>query len=265
MGEYVDVGGVHTWYETSGHGEPLVLLHGGLEANGSWAAQIPAFAAHFGVFAPERRGHGHTPDVEGPLDYDVMARDMIGFIEAVVGGSARLVGWSDGGIVGLLVASSRPDLVRQLVAIGTNFDVSGYVPGFDQIIDLPSDSPEFAPFRAAYEAVSPDGPEHWPIMFSKTMDMWRKEPHISAEELGRVCTRTLLIVGDDDLCTLEHTDALYRAIPDAELAVIPGTSHLAPMEKPDLINLLVLDFLRHEPVQTLMPVRRATQDTRQVR
>ncbi len=186
-----------------------------------------------------------------------MARDMIRFIEAVVGGNAHLVGWSDGGIVGLLMAGSRPDLVRQLVAIGTNFDVSGYIPGFDQVLELPPHSPAFAPFRSAYEAVSPDGPEHWPVVFSKTIDMWRNEPHIPVEELGRIEARILLMVGDDDVCTLEHTAALYGALPSAELAVIPGTSHMAPVEKPDLVNSLILDFLTNEPVRTLMPMRRA--------
>lgn len=259
MGEYVDIGGVHTWYETSGDGEPLVLLHGGLEANGSWAAQIPALAEYFRVVAPERRGHGHTPDLEGPLSYEIMAGDMIGFIEAAIGESAHLVGWSDGGIIGLLIAGDRPDLVRKLVVIGANFDVSGYVPGFGQVLDLPSDSPQFAPFRGDYEAASPDGPEHWPVVFSKTMSMWKKEPHISVDELRRISARTLVVAGDDDICTLEHTVALYDAIPNAELAVVPGTSHLAPMERPDLVNSLILDFLRYEPVPTLMPVRRAAQ------
>jgi pimeloyl-ACP methyl ester carboxylesterase len=258
MGEYIDIGSVHTWYESSGHGEPLVLLHGGLSNNGSWAEQIPAFAEHFGVFAPERRGHGHTPDVKGPLSYEVMARDTIGFLETVVGGSAHLVGWSDGGTVGLLVASARPDLVRQLVSIGANFDASGYVPGVDQMIESWSpDGPEVASSRGAYEAVSPDGSEHWPVVFSKTVDMWLRDPFISVEQLGRTRARTLVVVGDDDICTLEHAAALYRAVPDAELAVIPRTSHLVPMEKPDLVNMLVLDFLRHEPAKTMMPVHRA--------
>ncbi len=259
MGDYVDIGGVHTWYETSGDGEPLLLLHGGLEANWSWAAQIPALSEHFRVVAPERRGHGNTPDVEGPLSYEVMASDLVGFMEVVVRESAHLVGWSDGGVVALLVAGSRPDLVRNLVVIGTNYDVSGYIPGFEQVLELPPDSPQFAPFRSGYEAASPDGPEHWPVVFSKTLEMWRKEPHISVEELGRIRARTLVVVGDDDICTFEHTVALYDAIPNAELAVIPGTSHLAPMEKPGLVNSLIVDFLRLEPVPTLMPVRRAAQ------
>jgi pimeloyl-ACP methyl ester carboxylesterase len=90
MGEYVQIGGLRTWYEQEGSGEPLVLLHGGMATNESWASQMPEFAARFRVIAPERRAHGHTPDLPGPLSYDVMAADTIGFLETVVGGSAHL-------------------------------------------------------------------------------------------------------------------------------------------------------------------------------
>ena len=128
MGEYVDIGGVNTWYDEEGTGEPLVLLHGGLCTNETWAAQMPVFAERFHVVAPERRGHGHTADVPGPLTFADMATDTIGFLDRIVGGPAHLVGWSDGGIVGLLVAIERPDLVRKLVVIGANYDTAGIAP-----------------------------------------------------------------------------------------------------------------------------------------
>jgi pimeloyl-ACP methyl ester carboxylesterase len=102
--------------------------HGGLCTNETWAAQIPAFAESFRVIAPERRGHGHTADVPGPLTYAAMSTDTIGFVDKIVAGPAHLVGWSDGGIVGLMVAIARPDLVRKLVVIGANFDTAGVAP-----------------------------------------------------------------------------------------------------------------------------------------
>jgi pimeloyl-ACP methyl ester carboxylesterase len=257
MGTYVDIGPVHTWYEARGHGEPLVLLHGGLDSNASWGAELDALAERFRVVAPERRGHGHTPDVAGDLTYRTMADDTIAFIEAVVGGPVHLVGWSDGAILALLVALSRPDLVRKLVLIGAATDVSGYVPEFLDATRLPADSEVYQPFRVVYDVVSPDGPDHWPVVFSKLMKMWQTEPHIPLGSLGELSARTLVMVGDDDLVSLEHTVALYDALPDAELAVVPGTSHLAPVEKPELVNRLILDFLLREPVPTVLPVRRA--------
>lgn len=257
MGDYVDIGPVHMWYEHRGEGEPLLLLHGGLDTNALWVGQMEALVAHYRVYAPERRGHGHTADVDAPLSYDVMAHDMVGFVEKVVGGQVRVVGWSDGAIVGLLTAMARPDLVRSLVLIGGAADEAGYVPQFHKIARLPGDSEEFQAFRAVYGAVSPDGAQHWPVIFGKVTGMWQSEPHIPLGDLESVAARTLLVCGDDDLVSLEHTVAMYRAIPDAELAVIPGTSHLAPLEKPDLVNTVLLGFLRGEPVAEVLPVRRA--------
>jgi pimeloyl-ACP methyl ester carboxylesterase len=257
MGTYVDIGPVHTWYEAQGQGDPLLLLHGGLDTNASWGGELAALAEHFRVVAPERRGHGHTPDVEGPLSYRVMAEDTVAFIDHVLGRPVHLVGWSDGAILALMVALARPELVRRLVLIGGAADVSGYVSEFIEATRLPADSEVYQPFRAVYDVVSPDGPEHWPVVFSKMMTMWRTEPHIPLEHLAGVRARTLVMAGDDDLVSLEHTMAIYRALPDAELAVVPGTSHLAPLEKPALVNRLILDFLRLEPAPTVLPVRRA--------
>jgi pimeloyl-ACP methyl ester carboxylesterase len=258
MGKYVDIAGLNTWYDTAGEGDPLVLLHGGLSTNGTWAAQMPVFAERFRVIAPERRGHGHTPDVEGPLNYSDMATDTIGFLEGVVKGPAHLVGWSDGGIVGLLVAIARPDLVSKLVAIGANTDPGGVVPEAHESLSSrdPAD-PSLEMFRSAYGASSPDGLEHWPVVFAKFVAMISTQPDVKPDELARIEAPTLVVSGDDDMVTLEHTVELYRAIPNSELAVVPGASHAVMFEKPEVLNRIVLDFLENEPPATMLPFRRA--------
>lgn len=258
VGEYADLPGVKTWYEVEGQGTPVLLLHGGFCTNETWGSQRAEFAASHRVFLPERRAHGHTPDVEGPLSYHDMATDTIEFLTSVVGGPAHLVGWSDGGIVSLLVAIARPDLIRKIAVTGANFKPPsefGMAAGLDE---LTSDAPDMAMFRAMYEATSPDGPEHWPIVVGKLVETYRAEPDIPIEDLGRIGAPTLILVGDDDFIPLEHTIELYRAIPNSELAVVPGTSHAHFMEKPSLVNRIVLDFLDNDPVPTMMPVRRAT-------
>jgi pimeloyl-ACP methyl ester carboxylesterase len=258
MGEYVDVGGIKTWYDTAGaSGEPLILLHGGMVTNDTWGMQMPVFAERFRVFAPERRAHGHTPDVEGPLTYEDMAQDTIGFLETVVKEPAHLVGWSDGGNVALLVASQRPDLVSKIVVIGANYDSDGGVAPFPPV--EAAHSPDFAMFRSMYEASSPDGPDHWPVMFEKVVQMWTNF-HMSVEDLGRIEAPTLVMSGDDDMISLEHTIAMYRAIPKSELATVPGTSHALLMEKADLANRIIIDFLSNDPVTTMIPFRRATSE-----
>jgi pimeloyl-ACP methyl ester carboxylesterase len=261
MGEYVTIGGLNTWYDESGSGDPVVLLHGGMCTNETWGAQIPAFAERFRVVAPERRGHGHTADVDGPLTYADMATDTIGFLEKVVGRPAHLVGWSDGGIVGLLVAIARPDLVAKLVVIGTNYDAAGIAAEAEEALaNLTPDGPEMQMFRSLYEMHSPDGPEHWPVVFAKFIEMAQGEPQIPVDDLARIAARTLVLVGDDDMIAFDHTLALFRAIPSSELAVVPGTSHAVVIEKPDLLNRIVLDFLENDPVETLLPMRRAATD-----
>ncbi|WP_405594112.1 alpha/beta fold hydrolase [Streptomyces sp. NBC_01092] len=257
MGDYVELPGVRTWYETDGAGDPLLLLHGGFCTNETWGAQRAEFAARLRVLLPERRGHGRTPDVDGPLSYRDMADDTVAFIESVVDGPAHLVGWSDGGVVALLVAVARPDLVRKVVAMGANFlpnPQSGAAP--EMLEQLTPDAPDMAVFREMYEAVSPDGAAHWPVVVGKMVEMFRTEPVIPLEDLGRISTPTLVLVGDDDLITLEHTIALYRAIPGSELAVVPGTSHALLMEKPADVNRIILDFLANEPIPTMFPIRR---------
>ncbi len=130
-GQYVDAAGVKTWFDSWGSGSPLLLLHGDLVGNGPWEPMVPALAERFRVLAPERRGHGHTPDVEGDLTYWLLAEDTIAFLETVAEGPAHLVGWSGGGNVALIVASQRPDLVRNGVSVthSTNKPVVGGTSG----------------------------------------------------------------------------------------------------------------------------------------
>lgn len=261
MGEYVDVGGVKTWFDSWGSGPPLILLHGDWITNATWEAMAPAIAGHFRVLAPERRGHGHTPDVDGPFTYALFAEDTIGFIEAIIGGPAHLVGWSGGGNVALMAAARRPDLVNKLVVISANFDnVSASDPEIvEGFRSTPADAPDFAFLRSLYESVAPEGPEHWPIVFEKIREMaMNYEPSINPKERGQISAPTLVLSSDDDIVRLEHTIELYRSIPNAQLAIVPGTSHTLVMEKPDAVAGLIIDFLTNDPSPTMMPIRRAS-------
>jgi pimeloyl-ACP methyl ester carboxylesterase len=122
MATYVQLGAVKTWYDEHDQGDPLVLLHGGLADARFFQPNLPALAEHFHLYTPERRGHGHTPDVEGPITYQLMTDDTIAFLETVVGQPADLVGHSDGAFVAMLVAMQRPELVRRLVMISGGFN-----------------------------------------------------------------------------------------------------------------------------------------------
>jgi pimeloyl-ACP methyl ester carboxylesterase len=240
---YVEVAGLRVWHEVSGDGEPVVLLHGAFAGASSFAAQTPALvAAGFRVHAPERRGHAHTPDVDGPLSYQVMADDTLAYLDQELAGPAHLVGWSDGAVVALLVARDRPDLARRLVLIGQYYNSAGKVADTD--LDRLLESPEAMHFlRGEYDRVSPDGPDHFPVVYEKTMRMLRTEPEIDLQTLAAITAPTLVLQGDRDEVTLEHSAAVVAGLPDARLAVLPGT-HGLPMELPDVVNPLIVAFLR---------------------
>lgn len=253
MADYVQLDGVRTWYDEHGDGEPLALLHPGGAGVDSRALRpnLGALAARFHVFTPERRGHGRTPDVDGPITFDAMAQDTIAFLETVVGGRAHLVGCSDGAIVALLVALRRPDLIRRLVLVAGVFHHDGWLPG---VIDPDVEPPEF--LARLYAEVSPDGAEHYPAIVGKLARMHTEDPSLAAADLSGVTSRTLVVVGDDDEVRLEHAIAMYRGLDDAELMVVPGTSHGLLVEKPTLCNTVIVDFLTTDPVPTMAPIRR---------
>ncbi len=252
---YVEVAGRQVWHEVSGEGDPVVFLHGGFSGASSWFAQTPAFvAAGFRVYLPERRGHVHTADVPGPLTYSVMADDTIDYLETVLAPDGRtpahLVGWSDGAVVGLLVALRRPDLVARLVLIGQYFNSSGKVSGglTEQGLEIDSEAIRF--LRTEYDRVSPDGPPHFPIVYAKTVEMILTEPELDLSTLAGVAAQTLVLQGDRDEVTVEHSLAVTHALPDARLAVIPG-SHGLPIESPDVVNPLIAGFLRNGPAEAM--------------
>ncbi len=231
MSSYIELGGLNTWCEDYGAGDPLVLLHpGGADAR-AFGPNLDGLAARFHVYAPERRGHGHTPDAEGPISYEQMAQDTIRFLETVVRRPAHLVGMSDGATVGLLVCMQRPDLASRLVMVAGVFHRDGWAAG---VLDADDESAAF--FVDSYSEVSADGRAHYPIVAAKLARMHAEEPLLTPEDLHRVTTRTLVMVGDDDEVRVEHAIELYRAIRDCELAVVPGTSHGLLVEKPDLCN-----------------------------
>jgi pimeloyl-ACP methyl ester carboxylesterase len=253
MATYVQLGTVKTWYDEHGQGQPLVLLHGGLVDARFFEPNLPALAEHFHVYTPERRGHGHTPDVEGPITYQLMADDTIAFLETVVGQPADLVGHSDGAAVAMLVAMQRPELVQRLVMISGGFNKSG-----DAAPDAEWNVDQIAEFLGpAYGEVSPDGIDHFKVVATKIGEMAAVEPILQASELAKVTCRGLVMFADDDLVTPQHMVDMYAALPNAELAIVPGTSHFLTQEKPDLVNKIVVDFLTKEPVSTVAPIRRA--------
>jgi pimeloyl-ACP methyl ester carboxylesterase len=182
-----------------------------------------------------------------------MATETVRVLEQVVGGPAHLVGWSDGGIVALIVALKRPDLVHKLVVVGANYHYDGVMPA-----EMDPESALVQELSKAYIERSPDGAEHLELVFSKSFRMFGTEPTLTTADIAQIARPVLVVVGDDDLVALPHTVSLYEALPEGQLAVVPRASHALPVEQPDVLTGLILDFLAAaEPPQTLFPIRRA--------
>lgn len=221
MPNYVQLGDVRAYYEEDGAGEPLVLLHPGGADSRAFEVILPGLAAAFHVYRPDRRGHGRTADVEGPITYELMAGETIAFLEQVVGGPAHLVGHSDGTPVALIAALRRPDLVRKLVLASGVFSHEGWAPG---AIDLDDETIAF--FVDYHGAVSPDGPDHFRVLYQKLHRMQSDEPTLTVADLAGYPGPALVMVGDsDEEIPIDHTLALHRGLPNAQLAVLPGTGH----------------------------------------
>jgi pimeloyl-ACP methyl ester carboxylesterase len=242
---------VSLWYAEHGQGNPCVLLHpGGAGVDSrALAPALDALARDFHVYTPEQRAHGRTPDADGPISYELMAHDTIMFIESIIGHPVYLAGISDGAVIALTIAQHRPDLVRRLVFVAGVFHHDGWEKGV-----LDGEPPEF--LRQSYGELSPDGIGHYDVVAAKLAAMHASEPALSQSDLQKIALRTLIMIGDDDEVRLEHAIAMYRSLPAAELAVVPGTSHGLMVEKPNLCNLLITEFLTTDPVQTLAPIRR---------
>ncbi len=246
--------GAGLWWAEQGSGEPLVLLHGGLADARFFSRTVPALAGRFRVYTPDARGHGHTPDRPGPFTPDLLMRDTVAFLTSVVGGPAHLAGHSMGACTALQVALHHPGLVRRLILVSASIrpprprDPDSPWPGLDELVRF---------LGPGYGEVSPDGEAHFPVVASKIVTMLTGAPALAQADLGGVSSRTLLMAGDEDAVSLDDTVALYNGIPDAELAIVPGTSHFLLREKPGLCNAIMLDFLTGAPVPAVPPVRRA--------
>lgn len=257
-GDYVDVDGVRTYYESSGSGDPLVLLHGGLCTAETFDAQVPALAERYRVIVPERAGHGRTADIDGPITYENMAQHTIALMEALGIESAHLAGWSDGAIVALLVALRRPKLVGKLVLIDQFITLAGAADGYEAFMGAMTAGTVPPMFREIYETLSPDGGDHFPVVFEKLHNLWTGETGIEVSDLANVAAPTLLLCGDEGSLKPAHSADVYRTLPDAQLAIVPGTSHGLPMEKPHIVNQLIVDFLADEQTPKLFSLEGET-------
>jgi pimeloyl-ACP methyl ester carboxylesterase len=236
------------YYQVYGVGRPLVLLHGGAATiEQTYSQQLPYFSQHHLVLAPEQQGHGRTRDIDRPLDYVSMADNTAQLLADLHFSSVDIIGHSDGGIIGLLLAARHPALVRRLVISGASTlplaasfqpQIAADISAWDPTTDTAG--------LSRYRATSADSASHYPVFVAKLKDLWLGHPtqaELGPTILAKVTAPTLVFAGDHDGALLEHTIAIWRNLPAAQLFIVPGTSHLTFQEHPEWLNPIVAAFL----------------------
>ena len=253
----VKVNGMQVYYEVSGAGEPLVVLHGAYMNIPTMGAIVPMLAKTHKVYALEFQGHGRTTDIDRPITYQNLADDVAAFMDAVGLAKADVFGYSMGAGTALQLAIRHPGKVNKLVAASVAYDLKGWQPAFTAII--PTMTPEMltnTPMPAEYRKLAPN-PDGFPELARKLIQL-EKEPMAWEADVRNLKTPTLVIAGDADVATLEHTVSLFRLLGGGDmgdmgkplspsrLAVLPATSHTAVITQPDLLLAFIEPFLKGE-------------------
>ena len=239
------VRGTPIYHEVHGTGEPVLLLHGGFCSIEMMRPQLDALRGEYEVYAPERPGHGRSPDRPGPISYAESVADTVAYLDEVGLADAHIVGFSDGAIIGLLVALQHPRRIRSLVSISGNLDPTGFVVGSGEADESEGSDVAAEPDRTRqwYNELSPDGPDHADAVVEKLMRLWTTEPAIAAADLARVDVPTLVMAGDHDVIRLEHSALIAESIPGAQLCIVPGAGHGLLDERPAFVTFAVREFL----------------------
>jgi pimeloyl-ACP methyl ester carboxylesterase len=242
---HAEVGGARIWYAQWGvrsKSIPVLLLHGGAGNSNYFGNLIPVLLDHgYRVIAMDSRGHGRSTRSDAPYSYHLMADDVIGLLDALKIRRVRVVGWSDGGIIGLDLALNHPDRLAGLFAFGANADVSGAKDGVDK-------NPVFAAYLARvpgdYRQLSPT-PDQWDSFSAVIGKMWATQPSFSAGQLRSLKAPIVIADGEyDEAIRPEHTRYMASSIPGARLVILSDVSHFAMLQNPRKFNAAVLDFLR---------------------
>lgn len=225
--------GIRLYYEVYGRGEPLLLVHGGGLSIGSFKAQIEYFRQHYKVIAMDSRDQGRSGDSPDKITYEKMTDDLAALLDHLNVGAVYVLGWSDGGIEGLLLGIRHPAKVKRIAAMAANLDPQGLYP---EISDWAKKEMDSIPPEAKQTA---EGRREL-----KLMQMALTEPHIDPKALETITVPTLVLAGDHDIIRDEHTLEIFHHLPDAELCIFPGATHAVPYDDPVLFNATVDHFFQ---------------------
>jgi len=225
--------GVRLYYETYGAGEPLLFIHGNGGSIGDFQAQIAYFRKSYRVIAMDSRDQGRSADSPGAIDYEKMTGDLAALLDFLKTGPVYVLGWSDGGIEALELGIHYPAKVKMIASMAANLEPDGAVP---EVISMVKTMLASTPAEAK---ATPEGRRKL-----KVTQMLLDQPHIPMVALERITAPTLILAGDHDLISDEHTLAIYHHIPNSQLAIFPNATHMIPYDDPALFNATVDRFFK---------------------
>jgi pimeloyl-ACP methyl ester carboxylesterase len=237
---HVENNGARIWYAAYGAGSPVILLHGGMGNSGNWGYQVPALVEHgYRAIVIDSRGHGRSTRDEQPYSYELMASDVTAVMDALNLKQAALVGWSDGACTALILAAQAPARVAGVFYFACNMDPSGVKPF------------EFTPMIGRCLSRHTQDYQHLsatPDRFAEFSEavglMQRTQPNYSVQDLAAIRVPVVIVHSEhDEFIKREHAEYLARSIPNAEFVYLPGVSHFAPLQRPELFNSAILAFL----------------------
>jgi pimeloyl-ACP methyl ester carboxylesterase len=256
QGAYVQVNGLHMYYETYGEGIPVILLHGGLETCQMWAPVIPSFSQHYQVITPDSRAHGRTDNPSGQFSYPLEAEDIAELIGALGLQKPFVAGYSDGGQTALHMAMTFLGLARGYLIGGIfqsitkewldmmqgplGFDAPGKV-DFERIAQT---NAEIIPvLQERHDRFH--GPGYWKIMLEQISQCWMSPPHYTLADFAKISDPALFWCGDRDVfCPPEQSLQMYRMVDKAELAVIPNADHFTMVGQFEMAIMILLNFMQ---------------------
>ncbi len=236
------VNDIEMYYATYGDpaNEPLLLLHGGLGNADYFVNQIPAFSENYYVIAADSRGHGRSTMSEQQIGYSLMASDVLALLDYLEIDAANLVGWSDGGIIGLDIAINHPERLIKLVAYGANYNPSG-------LLSTVGESERFNAYiemaAGDYVRLSPT-PDGFDAFITNISNMWATEPNYTEEQMRGITVPTLILDGlQEEAIAPAHNLEMALLIPGADLVLMGDIGHFAMWDKTEAFNKIVLDYL----------------------
>ncbi len=236
---YVDHKGAKIYYSTYGSGRPIILLHGGLGHRGNWGSQVPALlASGYRAILIDSRGHGRSTRDERPYTYELMASDVLAVMDSLQLDQAVLVGWSDGACTALILAAEAPTRVAGVFFFACNMDPSGVKP----FQTTPALDRCFSRHAKDYDDLS-TMPGRFEDFVKAVSLMQQTQPNWTADDLANIAVPVTIVQSErDEFILPEHAAYLAGTIPNAELVILKGVSHFAPLQRPLQFNTAVLAF-----------------------